>query len=86
MKTDLTSCAPARLKLAETVPDRPAKPGTWEERARLLARIEAALSRMDQGRYGLCVACSKRIPLVRLREDPAAASCPECEKSENPAS
>ncbi|MCA8900877.1 MAG: hypothetical protein KDA53_06455 [Hyphomonas sp.] len=47
-------------------------------RAHTLARIEAALARMDAGRYGMCVACEQRIDLQRLEADPAEAVCSDC--------
>ncbi len=31
-----------------------------------LDEIDAALARMDQGRYGLCIACSQPLPAHRL--------------------
>lgn len=40
--------------------------------------IEAALARLDDGSYGLCVKCGARIPEVRLEIVPAAPHCLEC--------
>lgn len=47
-----------------------------------LRAIEAALLRIQQGRYGLCMKCSKRIPQERLQALPYAVLCIECQKSE----
>ncbi|MBN1519918.1 MAG: TraR/DksA family transcriptional regulator [Spirochaetales bacterium] len=47
-----------------------------------LRSIEAALVRIQQGRYGLCVKCNKRIPHERLEALPYAVMCIECQKSE----
>lgn len=80
MKTNLPPLAPARP--GQSGADVGAARRAWEEQARLLARIEAALARMDKGRYGLCVECNGKIPLRHLKADPAAAACPDCEKSE----
>jgi len=48
-----------------------------------LARIESALARMEAGRYGLCTGCDARIPLTRLKADPAIATCADCKEPEN---
>ncbi len=47
-----------------------------------LKAIDAALTRISQGRYGLCVACGKRIPQERLSAIPYAVMCIDCQKSE----
>ncbi len=44
-----------------------------------LAGIEAALDRMDGGRYGVCVQCAAPIPLERLEILPAVALCMTCQ-------
>lgn len=43
-----------------------------------LARIEAALERLDAGRYGYCQECGAAIGVKRLDGDPAAAFCAPC--------
>ncbi len=50
------------------------------ERRRLhdLARIEAALRRIDEDEYGYCVDCGDEIPIKRLEIDPAATHCVRC--------
>jgi RNA polymerase-binding protein DksA len=40
--------------------------------------IDSALSRVHQGKYGLCVACGKPIPEARLRAIPHAVLCVDC--------
>lgn len=47
-----------------------------------LRAIEAALSRINQGRYGACMKCGKKIPTERLTAIPYAVLCIECQKSE----
>ena len=44
-----------------------------------LDEIEGALERLDRGRYGLCVDCSKPIPRKRLEILPFARRCLPCE-------
>jgi DnaK suppressor protein len=43
-----------------------------------LADIDAALTRMDEGRYGLCTSCGRDIALGRLEVRPQAALCISC--------
>jgi DnaK suppressor protein len=43
-----------------------------------LAGIEAALERMEHGRYGACVRCAAPIPVERLEILPAVDLCMTC--------
>jgi DnaK suppressor protein len=43
-----------------------------------LKEIDAALSRIDEGRYGLCTKCGNSIALGRLQVRPQAALCISC--------
>lgn len=45
-----------------------------------LARIEAALKRLDDDEYGYCLNCGEDIPEKRMEVDPAAALCVKCAK------
>ena len=47
-----------------------------------LKAIDAALTRISQGRYGLCMVCGKKIPQERLTAIPYAVMCVDCQKSE----
>lgn len=42
--------------------------------------IEAALSRIDTGRYGVCAGCGEDIPTARLRAFPTAKRCRPCQE------
>lgn len=44
-----------------------------------LAEAEAALQRLDAGRYGDCLRCGEPIALARLRVQPAAQRCAACQ-------
>lgn len=44
-----------------------------------LARVQAALRRLDAGAYGDCADCGEPIPLERLRVQPAAERCAACQ-------
>lgn len=43
-----------------------------------LTEIDAALQRMDDGRYGLCTKCGNSVALGRLQVRPQAALCISC--------
>ena len=43
-----------------------------------LSEISAALSRIEDGSYGICVRCEESIPEARLRANPTAATCIAC--------
>jgi RNA polymerase-binding transcription factor DksA len=45
-----------------------------------LGQIEAALDRMDTGRYGTCTRCSEEIPLERLEILPMSPLCVACSR------
>ncbi len=47
--------------------------------AEKLNQINAALNRMSQGTYGVCLDCEKEIPEPRLNYIPWAAYCVECQ-------
>jgi RNA polymerase-binding transcription factor DksA len=42
-------------------------------------KVSAALRRMDEGTYGLCVDCAKPVPEGRLEARPDAARCVACQ-------
>lgn len=43
-----------------------------------IAEIDGALSRLDAGRYGVCVSCGDDINQARLQAYPASAECLDC--------
>ena len=47
-----------------------------------LGMTDAALTRIKQGKYGLCIKCGKRIPHERLEAIPYALMCIECKTAE----
>jgi len=54
--------------------------GTQElKRLRL---IDSTLTRIEQGKYGLCMRCGKKIPKERLEAIPYALMCIECKSEE----
>ena len=45
-----------------------------------LRALQAALARMDAGPYGTCAECGADIGLERLRANPAAERCIDCQR------
>jgi DnaK suppressor protein len=45
-----------------------------------LREVEAALTRLADGAYGTCADCGADIGFERLRAEPAAARCIECQR------
>jgi DnaK suppressor protein len=45
-----------------------------------LREVEAALTRLADGAYGICVDCGADVGFERLRAEPAAARCVECQR------
>lgn len=50
-----------------------------ETKTRRLEAIQAALSQMDMGLYGLCSDCDSRIERHLLKQDPARQRCERCQ-------
>jgi DnaK suppressor protein len=48
-----------------------------------LKAIAAALSRVEEGRYGICEGCGEDIPVDRLKVLPFAAYCVDCQSKRN---
>jgi len=48
------------------------------EARRELAKVAAALSRMDSGAFGVCIECGEKIKSGRLEAYPYADECIEC--------
>ena len=42
-------------------------------------QVEHALERVREGAYGVCESCGRRIPAERLKFQPAATRCVECQ-------
>lgn len=46
-----------------------------------LKQIDAALSRIENNKYGICFQCGKKIPQARLEAIPYAMLCIDCKSS-----
>ncbi|MFJ7181759.1 TraR/DksA family transcriptional regulator [Streptomyces massasporeus] len=47
---------------------------------RVLAEIEEAFARIDDGTYGICVGCAKPVPAERLEILPYTRHCVACQR------
>ena len=47
----------------------------------MLAKVNAAVQRIDDGTYGTCVDCDETISALRLRATPFAVRCKGCEQT-----
>jgi RNA polymerase-binding protein DksA len=47
-----------------------------------LRLIESAISRIENGHYGMCIRCNKKIPKERLQAIPYALMCIACKSSD----
>jgi DnaK suppressor protein len=51
-----------------------------DQQSKLLKSVEAALSRIDDETYGVCLRCEKEIPEKRLKAVPWAGYCVACQE------
>ena len=51
-----------------------------DRRSNRLGLVNAALKRLEEGTYGICVECGNHISAARLEADPAVALCIECQR------
>ena len=66
-------------------PEGPTMTQEWSQRTAVLAdvrseltEIDHALARIDDGSYGICARCGKRITVARLDARPTAELCIDC--------
>jgi DnaK suppressor protein len=52
-----------------------------DRRAGMLAQVDLALKKMDEGTYGRCEACDEPIHPMRLRAHPFAIRCTRCQEA-----
>lgn len=50
-----------------------------ESEEKLLGKIDLALSKIDNGSYGVCVDCGQEIPRERLEAKPSVSLCLACQ-------
>ncbi|HHT9154091.1 MAG TPA: TraR/DksA family transcriptional regulator [Candidatus Hypogeohydataceae bacterium YC40] len=53
-----------------------------ENESEAVRSIDQALAKIEQGTFGVCEGCTKKIPKTRLVAIPHAGLCLECQKKE----
>ena len=75
---ELDQTRQGRLSRMDALQGQALAAATERRRGVELARIEAALERIEAGEYGDCAGCGEPIPAKRLAFDPAAPTCVDC--------
>jgi len=67
-----------RLSRMDALQQQAMAQATERQRMQEMARIKAALRRLDNGDYGACLDCGENIAERRLEIDPTATLCISC--------
>jgi DnaK suppressor protein len=76
---ELDQTSVGRLSRMDAMQQQATRAGLREAFDRERRRVQAALQRMGDTRYGLCCACEDELSVERLHADPAAPFCMDCE-------
>jgi RNA polymerase-binding protein DksA len=79
---DLSTMPGHLAELASDNSEREISYGRMESQSEELKEIEEALERIEDGSFGICESCEKRIPEERLRAIPYARMCVPCQSKE----
>jgi DnaK suppressor protein len=60
--------------------DREFNLGLASSEREVLNKIDLALKRIDEKRFGVCVECEKSIPIARLKALPYTETCLKCQE------
>ena len=63
---------------ASSETDRAIELRARDRQRKLISKIDAALSRIEDGSYGACANCGTKIPVARLEAQPMATRCIDC--------
>jgi len=67
-----------RLSRMDAIQAQAMAQASGQRRAAMLRNIDAALRRIDDGTYGLCIDCGEPIDPRRLEFDPTVLRCVDC--------
>ncbi|HOV37552.1 MAG TPA: TraR/DksA family transcriptional regulator [Spirochaetales bacterium] len=70
------------VDLASDDIDRKTLEALGSQELKRLRLIDAALARIENGKYGICMKCNKKIPQERLQAIPYAILCVDCKNSD----
>ncbi len=71
-------CSLGRLTRQEALQAQNVAKEALELREIRLRKVNAAMNRLENGTYGICIDCEEEIPEGRLQAQPEAALCIEC--------
>lgn len=74
----LDQASVGRLSRMDALQQQATRNGLREALKREVKRIEAALARIEAGRFGLCCVCEDTVAAERLAADPAVPFCLAC--------
>ena len=81
---DLSSYSSHMADMASDSYDREFSLNIASEEQEIIYEIDEALKRIEEGKYGKCIACGKKISVRRLTAVPYAKNCIQCQtKIEN---
>ena len=72
-----------RLSRMDALQGREMALATERRRKTEIAKIDAALARIDTGDFGYCLKCDEPVGDKRLAQDPAAPLCIDCARGGN---
>jgi DnaK suppressor protein len=75
---ELDQTRQGRLSRMDAMQQQAMAAATGQRRGAELARIDAALARIEADEYGECLSCNEEIAPRRLEIDPAATLCIRC--------
>jgi DnaK suppressor protein len=73
--------SPEELDRIQQAQDRELAIVTLDRHAKLLREVRAALGRLDDGSFGLCIGCDEEIKPKRLAAVPWASHCIACQEA-----
>ena len=76
---ELDQTAVGRLSRMDSLQNQGMTRNLHEREQAKLAKVLAALARIDDGTFGVCIVCGSALPYGRLLVFPEAESCARCE-------
>lgn len=77
---ELDQTLQGRLSRQDAMMQQEMAKATEQKRQDEIIRINAALTRIENGEFGYCVKCGENIAQARLDNDPAVPACINCAK------
>ena len=74
--------AVGRLSRMDAIQQQQMAEAKQRRREAEIGRICAALSRMEDGEWGWCIACGEEIQPARLEHDPSLPTCVSCARGD----